>query len=495
MELHLNPKSIEDYQTFLDVKALPKYSVRGRTVIFPDEYADRIGKRKPKAKSVKYKAWQGMFDYQADIAHMAIKKQKFAIFADCGLGKTRMMLEFARHALQSITKRQKVLIVSPLMVVGQTIDECHKVYGDALQLERVTASEISAWMTSKGSRFGITNYEALKPETPQGNLGALILDESSMLKSHYGAWGTQCIRLGSGLDWKLAATGTPAPNDRIEFANHAVFLDAFPTVNSFLARFFVNRGQTDNRWELKAHALESFYVALSHWSIFLTDPSVYGWKSNTEPLPPINVHFHDVPLTQQQTELAYDHTGALFADQAGGITSRSVLSQIAKGNYKGKNIPTNKTAYIRSLVDSWPDESTIIWCLYNREQDIIYSQFPDAANIDGSTPIEKREEYITDFKAGRRKVLISKPKVLGFGLNLQIATRQIFSGLQDSYESYYQAVKRSNRYGSKYPLNVHIPYTDIEKPMIDTVMNKADRVETDTIKQQEIFSHAYSKAN
>ena len=359
-----------------------------------------------------------------------------------------------------------------------------------MQLERVRAAGLNDWLKGGGTRLGITNYDALKKETPQGDLGALILDESSMLKSHYGAWGTECIRLGKGLNWKLAATGTPAPNDRIEYANHAVFLDAFPTVNSFLARFFVNRGQTDNRWELKPHALGPFYTALSHWSIFLTDPSVYGWESNTEPLPPINVHFHDVALTPEQTELAYEHTGSLFADQIGGITSRSVLSQIAKGNYKGKDIPTNKTAFIKGLVDSWPDESTIIWCLYNREQDIISKQFPDAASINGQTPPDKREEYIEDFKAGRRKVLISKPKILGFGLNLQIATRQVFSGLQDSYESYYQAVKRSNRYGSKYPLNVHIPFTDIEKPMIDTVMSKAHRVESDTLQQQEIFKNA-----
>lgn len=492
MIVHLNPNNVDDYSTFLNIKRLPKYKVIGRSCWFPDEYASQIGIGEAETKRTKYRAWPGMFDYQRDISRMAIKKRKFAIFADCGLGKTRMMLEFARNAISNIEKDQRVLIVSPLMVVGQTIRECADVYGDKLKLERVKANQLNGWLQGEGSRVGITNYDALNADIKQGKLGALILDESSMLKSHYGAWGTECIRLGKGLAWKLAATGTPAPNDRIEYANHAVFLDAFPTVNSFLARFFVNRGQTDNRWELKPHALGPFYTALSHWSIFLTDPSVYGWKSNTEPLPPIKVHFHEVPLTPDQVELAYGQTGSLFADRIGGITSRSVLSQIAKGNHKGKDVPTNKTAYIKNLIDSWPDESTIIWCLYNREQEIISRQFPEAASIDGSTPIEKREQYVEEFKAGRRKVLISKPRVLGFGLNLQIATRQVFSGLQDSYESYYQAVKRSNRYGSKYPLNVHIPYTDIEKPMIDTVMNKADRVEADTIQQQEIFKNALS---
>lgn len=135
------------------------------------------------------------------------------------------------------------LIVSPLMVVDQTIAEFRRFYGDSLPISRVKAADLPAWTQSAHDAIGITNYDALSDRVPQGRLGALILDESSMLKSHYGRWGAECIRLGRGLGWKLALTGTPAPNDRIEYANHAVFLDAFPTVNSFLARFFVNRGR------------------------------------------------------------------------------------------------------------------------------------------------------------------------------------------------------------------------------------------------------------
>jgi hypothetical protein len=308
-----------------------------------------------------------------------------------------------------------------------------------------------------------------------------------MLKSHYGKWGTVCIRLGKGLPFKYAFTGTPAPNDRIEYANHAVFLDAFPTVNSFLARYFVNRGQTDNRWELKPHALAPFYRHLSHWCIFLTNPATYGWKDNCENIPPIHVHIHEVALTDVQQDLAYQQTGRLFADQIGGITNRSVLSQIAKGHHRGTDIHSLKPAYIRQLVDSWPDESTIIWCHYNNEQEQIHKQFSEAANISGATSQAERERSIDEFKAGTRRVLISKPKLLGFGLNLQVATRQVFSGLQDSYEEYHQAVKRSNRVGSTRPLNVHIPITNIERPLIDTVLRKAHRVQQDTETQERIF--------
>lgn len=497
MKLYLNPNSVDDYCTFLKVKAMPRYKIVGRIAEFPDEYSSMLGLSPEHVKSGKYKPISGLFDYQRAIAKLAIIKRKFAVFAECGMGKTCILTEFARHAADSLPPEKCVLIVSPLMVVKQTLAEVQKFYGDSLPIEYISAKRLSSWLKKRdGSRIGITNYEALREDTPQGRLGSLIVDESSYFKSHYGHWGTTCVRLGKGLRWKLALTGTPAPNDRIEYALHAVFLDAFPTVNAFLARFFVNRGHTDNRWELKPHALKPFYTALSHWSIFLTNPATYGWQDNVENIPPINVHIHNVPLTQQQQDLVYKKTGMFFLTKIGGIASRTVISQIAKGNYKGKDVDTNKPAYIRQLIDSWPEESTIIWCLYNREQEMLEKTFPDAASITGSTPPAERERLIDDFKAGRRKVLISKGKILGFGLNLQIATRQIFSGLQDSYESYHQCVKRSNRIGSTRPLNVHIPITDIERPMINTVLRKAKRVQSDTEIQERLFKeHGYGLGN
>ena len=487
VRITLSPSSLSDYATFLKVKGLPKYRFTGRSAEFPDEYAAMLGARAKPAGVADYSPIKGLFDYQRDITALAIAKRKFAVFADCGLGKTLILSEFARHAAAHLPQERAVLIVSPLMVVRQTLAEVRRFYGDSLPIEQVRAADLSQWLTSGAGRIGITNYDALNETTPQGRLGGLILDESSMLKSHYGKWGTTCIRLGRGLGWKLALTGTPAPNDRIEYANHAVFLDQFPTVNSFLARFFVNRGQTDNRWELKPHALRPFYRALSHWCIFLNNPTTYGWKDNTENVPPIKVHIHDVALSKEQRDVLGKETGTLFMAGAGGITSRSVLSQIAKGNYRGAAVETFKPAYIRDLCAGWPGESTIVWCLYNREQELLEQFFPDAASVSGDTPPERREELIEEFKAGRRQMMISKGKILGFGLNLQICTRMVFSGLQDSYETFYQCVKRANRYGSTKPLNVHIPVTEVERPMIETVLTKSKRVQHDTEEQERLF--------
>lgn len=484
MRLTLDLNSIDGYKTFLKVKSLPVYRFEGRDAIIPDEYAECLGVLVQAEKTIQYTPRPFLFDYQGGIANIAIRKRKYAVFADCGLGKTPIFFEYIRHVLSVLPKSKSVLMISPLMVIPQTIAEAKKFYGSELPIEQVSAKNLKSW-TQSGSRFGITNFEAIADEVEQGRIGSIVIDESSMLKSHYGKWGTRIIELGKGLEWKLAGTGTPAPNDRIEYANHAVFLDQYPTVNSFLARFFVNRGETSERWELKPHALKSFYKALSHWCIFLTDPSVYGWKDNCGTLPPINVHIEDVALTDDQRGQAQVASGDLFGT-LGGIGSRAKIARIAKGI----GSESLKPQYIVDRVQSFGDESRLVWCKYNPEQDQLAKMMPDAGNIEGSTPYEKRVEIVEAFQAGQLKTIISKPKILGLGLNLQIATRQLFSTLQDSYEEYYQAVKRSNRYGSKLPLNVHIPVTDLERPMIETVLRKAKRVQADAAEQEQLFREA-----
>jgi superfamily II DNA or RNA helicase len=484
VKVTLDPKSVDSYRKFLQIKALPSYRVRGRVASFPDEYALRIGSVAV-ASSSAYQPEPFLFDYQAAITTMAVEKRKFAVFADCGLGKSLILLSYARHAQQELGNK-RVLIITPPMVVRQLAGEATRFWGDDLPVDIVKASGLQEWLCGDTPAIGITNYEALKDETKAGNLGALILDESSILKSHYGNYAGICINLGRGLEWKLCLTGTPAPNDRIEYANHGVFLDRFPTINSFLATYFINRGQTQERWALKPHALRPFYRSLSDWCIFLTNPAVYGWKDNCGTIPPINVHIEHVPLTDDQRKWVNVHLRSLVATRAGGIQSRGAYGQVAKGNWKGQAFETAKPAFIKSLVDSWPSESTLVWCLYDQEQDGLHATI-GGESLSGKTPTATRIAAVDRFKAGESKILISKSQILGFGLNLQIATRQVFSGLQDSYEKYYQCVKRSNRIGSTKPLNVHIPVTELEEPMIETVLAKASRVESDSREQELLF--------
>jgi len=490
LKLAIDTRSLADYDRFLRIKSLPRYSFSGGFASVPDEYAKQLGIKLKAKASKEYKPLAGMFDYQRDIAAMAIRKRKFAAFADCGLGKTLIQLEFARHVHAELGGR--VLVVAPLMVVEQTIAEAAKFYGHGMTISRVRAHQLPEWLRS-GYGIAITNYDAITDDLPASELSGLILDESSMLKSHYGAWGSRLIEMGRGVPYKLCLTGTPAPNDRIEYANHAVFLDAFPNVNSFLARFFVNRGQTQDRWELKPWALGPFYRALSDWCIFLSNPATYGWKEGGGVLPPIHVHIQNVKLSDEQRDAAQSVTGDLFVLESGGIGTRSKIARIGKGFHDGKEIPSGKLKALSDLVKSWPTESTIVWCKYNAEQEAVHKAIKGSASIDGSTPEDERLQIINDFKAGTIKCIVTKPKILGFGLNLQIATRQVFSTLQDSYEEYYQAVKRSNRYGSTKPLNVHIPVTELEWPMVQTVLKKADRVQSDTEAQERIFREHAAK--
>lgn len=486
MRIYFDTQSVEDYRRFLAVRRLPLYRFVGAAAEVPFEYLSQIGIAKPKTKrSRKYEPIDGMFDYQRDIASLAIARQKYAIFADCGLGKTLMLLEFARHVALA-SRGGRVLIVCPLMVVSQTISEAFRWYGERFDIGQVRAVDLQYWLESGDhqQQIGVTNYEAIREGLRPGKLTGLILDESSMLKSHYGEYGTRLIELGRGLDWKLCATGTPAPNDRIEFANHAVFLDRCRTVNEFLATYFINRGETQNRWELKPHALKPFYRSLADWSIFLTNPATYGWKDNVGTMPPMHVHIEHIELTPEQRKAAQNLTGSLITSNIGGIGDRGKLSQIAKGK---NGMPTNKPAFIRAMVDSWPDESTIIWCRYNDEQELMERTFPESVSISGDTPIDVRHDMISRFKSGIVKTLITKGKILGFGLNLQVCSRMIFSGLNDSYEEFYQCVKRANRIGSTKPLNVHIPVTELEAPFVDNVLRKAARVHADTEEQEHMF--------
>lgn len=480
MRLTLDLNTADGYRTFLKVKALPVYRFTGREAWFPDEYADRVCGAAPKAAGRKFKPASHLFDYQRDIAALAVRRQKFAAFVDCGLGKTLIAAEFARHALDVLPKSRCGLIVSPPLVIDQTIREFSRFYGDALPVERVRAADLQRWLVEGKGRLGITNYESLTEKvTDPGRLGLLIPDESSVMKSHYGAWGQRLLTLGRGIDWKLCLTGTPAPNDRIEYANHAVFLDQFPTVNAFLARFFVNRGETANRWELKPHSLRGFYRALSHWCVFLSNPAVYGWKDNTATLPDIRTHILDVALTGDQMDRAIAATGNLFG-APGGIGGRATVARIAK------SADGLKPAFVADLVNREPS-ACLVWCKYNPEQDTLAGLLPDAGSLSGDTPEDDRARYVAEFQRGERKTLLSKPKIMGFGLNLQQARRMVFSTLQDSYEEYYQAVKRANRYGSTEPLDVYIPVTDLERPMVETVLTKAARVAADTAEQEALF--------
>ena len=321
--------TIEDYSDLLAVRSLPEFRFTSRrTVETAVAHLHVIGlKATGQALS-----WQPLaphlFDYQSWTVDLALERERFAIFAMTGMGKTAMQLEWARQVSEVAGGR--VLIVAPLNICAQSIREGQRFYHRALVADLTARAALVEWLDS-GSGIGITNYEKLDDRTEPLDVTGLVLDESSVLKASMGTRRTAMIAAGRGLRFKLCCSATPAPNDRLEYAEHAYFLDVVRSTREFLAAFFVNR---DGEWQLKRHGVDAFYRHLASWSVFMRDPRAYGFGDHTMDLPALNVHFPRVPLTDEQRQAAREYEGgeqSLFGATAGGITSRTKIAQIANG--------------------------------------------------------------------------------------------------------------------------------------------------------------------
>lgn len=472
--------SLESYQRYLYAKREPQYRVEGRRIVI--ERSPIVTDTLTLEAEEKH-----LFDYQRFIVSEAAKRQRYALFADCGLGKTAMFLAWIKRVLP-VLGNKKVLIVSPNMVVSQTINEELKFYGVST-IEDIRSKNVEEWAKNGASQVAITNFEKFHSKTDlHGNVAAVVLDESSILKNGDGKTRTALIESTRGIPWKLACSATPAPNDREEYASHAAFLEYVRSNNEFYSMFFVNR---DNGWEIKPHGLEAFYQYLATWSIFLRNPERYGFTDNLTKLP--KPTFKTLNLewtTAQKQELHKLHGSA--------IDKKHFLIMLSKGFVKstdGKIIEVDQprdNAKLCAIQEVLLQENkpTVIWVTYNYEQQMIYDCLKGVWNtavISGETNEDTRVKIIEDFKAGKYEVLISKPKLLGFGLNLPFVTCQIFSGLTDSYEQFYQCVRRSHRFGATEPVTVYLPVTVAEKKILVNVMRKKETFEADSTKQESDF--------
>ena len=384
-----------------------------------------------------------LFDFQKDLSTWALKKGRAAIFATTGLGKTFMQLEYARLAAR------RTLILAPLAVAKQTVREASK-----LSIEVVYSREQSGVALSG---ITITNYEHLHKFNP-AEFGAVVLDESSILKSLDGKTRTALIRMFQSTPMRLCCTATPAPNDIAEIANHAEFLGLM-TRAEMLACFFVH---DDKGWRLKGHAKEPFYRWLASWGMTVNKPSDLGYEDNGFALPPLTIK----PTFVQST---YRPEGQLFATKLKGITERSSAR---------KQTMKDRIAKAVKIIKAEPDESWLIWCGMNDESKLLAGLLPDAVEVKGSDSVQHKEDSLLGFAEGRIKQLITKPSIAGFGLNLQACARMIFVGLGDSYEQYFQSIRRCWRFGQSRPVTAHIVLSDAEHVIYDNVMRKEREFET-----------------
>lgn len=384
-----------------------------------------------------------LFDFQRDIVLWALKKGKAAIFAGTGLGKTLMQLEWARHIGGT------VLILAPLAVSKQTISEGGK-FG-------ITVHHCRSQEDVIDGGINITNYERMDRFDFSKFLG-VVLDESSILKAQAGKIRAQLIECCQQIPYRLACTATPAPNDLMELCNHSEFLGVMSS-NEMLATFFVHDGGDTSKWRLKRHAVHDFWRWVASWSVMLTNPADLGYDGERYKLPPLRISQHTVH-TERQPE-------ALFAIEALTLQERQ---QARRDSVEDR--ARECAVLVNADTDQW-----IVWCNLNSEADALKTLIPDAVEVSGSDKPDVKERAAVDFAAGRIRVLISKPLIFGMGLNFQRCHKMAFVGLSDSFEQYYQSVRRCWRFGQEHPVDVRIITADTEGAVVQNIQRKEKQFE------------------
>jgi len=395
-----------------------------------------------------------LYDFQSAIVRWACKRGRAAIFADCGLGKTPMQLEWARQV--NYFTKQPILILAPLAVSRQTQREGEKF--------NITV-KICESQNDVINGINITNYEKLH-KFDAGSFAGIVLDESSILKSYTGKFRNFIIESFQKTPYKLACTATPAPNDFMELGNHSEFLNILSR-SEMLSLFFINDTANVGTWRLKGHGEEKFWKWLCSWAVMLSKPSELGFDDNGFILPELNIIEHVIKFGKPLE-------GALFPQKA------ETLSERRQARRESIN---EKIDVIKSLVKE--NETWLIWCDLNNESESISSAI-NATEITGSQDNETKESRMIGFSSGEFKTLVTKPKIAGFGMNWQHCNNIIFAGLSDSYEAFYQAIRRCWRFGQKSTVNCHIITTDIEGNIVANIKRK----ESDAQKmRKEMINH------
>jgi superfamily II DNA or RNA helicase len=394
---------------------------------------------------------QKLFQWQSDIVRWAVKKGRAAIFADCGLGKSAMQLQWASQI--SKHENKPVLICAPLAVAAQT-----KLEGLKFGIE----TTICRKQEDVKPGINITNYEMLDYFNPDSFCG-VVLDESSILKAYTGVTKRKIISMFENTKYKLSCSATPAPNDLMELLNQSDFLGVMKS-NEALACWFIADQRDSGHYRLKGHAANDFWRWVSSWAVCIETPADIGYPDDMYHLPPLHESVEIVGTVKDGLE---------------EFTSISQsLNMSATGFHKEKARTVKERAARCAEIANSTDEQCIVWCYRNDEADELRKLLPDAVEVRGSDKVEKKEQSAVDFAQRKIKVLISKPSIFGLGLNFQSCHKMVFCGLDYSFESYYQAVRRVYRFGQESPVEVIKVIGKNEKTILDTVERKAEMKKT-----------------
>lgn len=389
-----------------------------------------------------------LFEFQRAIVGWAVRKGRAAVWTTTGTGKTRMQVAWLDRILNG---EERGLILAPLAVAQQTINEAA---GIGVKVEYV--HDAAETKQSEG-RIVITNYDRLHLLDPAA-FTAVVLDESSILKDYTAKTRTALIDAFADTPYRLACSATPSPNDVTELANHAEFL-GYATRENFLAAYFVH---DDSGWRLKGHAVESFWAWVASWAVAMRLPSDLGYSDDGYVLPPLNIH-------PQIVDVNYIPDGQLFATELGGVGGRAKIRQ------ETLQPRCEKAA---GIVNAEEGEPWLLWCGLNDEADLLTQLIPGAVNVHGSMDAEGKTRALLGFAAGDIRVLVTKPKIAAQGMNYQHCARMVFVGLSDSYEQYFQAIRRCYRFGQRRPVDVHIVLSRLEAQIAGNVRRKENEMHT-----------------
>jgi len=411
-------------------------------------YEDFLDQKQRRAPAVGFDAELPyfLFPFQREMLRLNFQRGRSADFADCGLGKTPIQLAWADGVRRQTNK--PVLILAPLAVSEQTKREGDK-FG--IDVKTVRSDEQCSY------GINVTNYEMLGHFTPD-KFGGIVLDESGILKNFNGSTRKEITEFARSIHYRLACTATPAPNDIVEITNHSEFLD-YGLGKEILALYFRQDGNTTHKWRLKGHAQRDFWAWMASWAVAVRKPSDMGFDDGKFVLPPL--------ATIQHTVSGHIEEGWLFQVEAHTLQER---------NQARRESMKDRVGLCAELANN-NNRPWLIWCGLNAESELLTAAIPDAIEVKGSDSNDHKRDALLGFSDGKYRVLVTKPSIAGWGMNWQHCRDMAFVGLSDSWEQYYQAVRRCWRFGQTEQVNAHLIVADTEGAVVANIERKERQAE------------------
>lgn len=396
-----------------------------------------------------------LFPFQRALVKAALEYGRFGMFAETGLGKGRMELASAAYTIEHARKvglPPRAILLAPLAIGPQTVREAAKCGIPDVKFCRSQDDVVDG--------ITVTNYDSLHKFDPS-SFTHVTLDEAAILRNDMGSVRTNLIRQFSSTPYRLVATATPVPNDHKELGNYSEFLGILQ-YSVMLARYFKNDSSDTGEWILKGHARRLFWDWIASWSRCLSLPSDLGDYDDTGYiLPPLQMHKHIVPIDVR-------------ADEGSGMLFRTSDSG-AGGIHKEKRLTAEpRAAKTAELVMGERDEQWIVWVGTDYEADAVCAAIPEAVEVRGSMDVDTKTGRLLAFADGNIRVLVTKPRIAGYGLNYQNCRRQVFAGLSYSWEEMYQPIRRSYRFGQTHQVDIHVVMGSTETHLWDAISRKQD---------------------